>query len=150
MTRAFRRALSVVTALLLLAAFMAAPAHASSSVQMTVTASGPGPATHGSGKAAAVCAVSVADGADGVAVLDAAVDSGCLDSYRLSAFPGLGNFVDCVDSVCGGGDPLGAGCWYWAMHENGLPSEQGVDFFRASQGDVLSFAYTPWGPGVLC
>ena len=117
---------------------------------MVLNATGPGPVTHGSGQAAAACPVTVSEGADGASVLNAAVASGCIASYALESFAGLGNFVNCIDAVCSGPDPKKAGCWFWGMLENGLLTDYGVDGFRAAEGDVLSFAYVPWGPGSFC
>ncbi len=161
MTRASRRLLALAVGLSLTlgvpaasAGSMAPPSpggsRSSGAVQVVLTATGPGPVTHGSGQVTAACPVTVAEGSDGSSVLDAAVASGCLQSYDLVAFAGLGNFVNCIDSVCSGPDPNKAGCWFWGMFENGLLTEYGVDGFRAAEGDVLSFAYVPWGPGLFC
>jgi hypothetical protein len=81
-----------------------------------------------------LCNVNVPEGADGVAVFDAAIKGGCLQSYQLSHF-GSDDFVDCLDSICG--EPG----TYWAMYENGSYTSYGVRGFSANQGDELWFNY---------
>ncbi len=139
-----------VVACVALAASLAAgpPAQATSSTVVFSAAFGPSVATHTADSPAAACEVTVAGGADGAAVLDAAMASGCIDSYTVNSFD-FGTFLHCIDGVCGDADPLGAGCWYWAMHLNGMPTEYGLDGYRAADGDVLSFVFLPYGPALL-
>lgn len=141
---------SCIAAACLVAAMLGgAPPAAASDVSVVLTAAGPGPVTHSGGQAATACPLTVAENADGVAVLDAAVAAGCIGSYSTVTFGEFGRFLDCIDGVCAGGDPAGAGCWFWAMHENGLPTAYGVDGFRAADGDVLSFLLEPYGAAAL-
>lgn len=82
----------------------------------------------------AECTVNVETGADGIAVLEAAVAKRCILSYQLQTF-GNGHFVSCIDQVCG------VVATYWAMRENSSYTDYGVDGFAAASGDVLWFAY---------
>lgn len=83
------------------------------------------------------CWVTVAEGADGVAILDAAKTAGCIRSYKLENF-GWGDFVSCIDEVCG---QVGT---YWSMYENGAYTSYGVREFHSNAGDVLAFDYDEW------
>jgi len=93
------------------------------------------------------CPVTVAAGANGVAVLDAAKATGCISSYELRSFSGLGHYVSCVDGVCqttnlgspGDADGLVS---YWRYAKNGAFSDVGVDGFNAKSGDVLGLSYS--------
>jgi hypothetical protein len=90
----------------------------------------------------AACPLTVPAGADGVAVLDAAVAAHCITSYHTVSFGSLGRFVDCIDDVCG--EALGAAGTYWGMYENGAATAYGVDGFTADSGDELVFAYSAY------
>lgn len=83
------------------------------------------------------CTVSVASGADGLAVLDAATTAGCISGYETADF-GWGEFVNCIDGVCG------TDATYWRMTENGAYTLYGVSDFVADAGDELGFSYTQW------
>lgn len=83
------------------------------------------------------CAVSVANGADGLAVLAAATTAGCISGYETADF-GWGEFVNCIDGVCG------TDATYWRMTENGAYTVYGVSDFVADAGDELGFSYTQW------
>jgi hypothetical protein len=139
--RSFVRVFAAAVAAIVLVPSAASAADAT----VVLTVAGPGPGTHGSGKPAAACPLTMAEGADGLAVLDAAKSSGCIGSYTTVTFAGFGTFLQCIDGVCGGRDPRGAACWYWAMTENGVMTDYGVDGFRAGNGDVLSFTLAPYG-----
>lgn len=82
------------------------------------------------------CTVSVAAGADGVAVLSAATPS-CISGYTAPSTP-YGRYVSCIDGICE------AAVTYWRMTENGSLTGYGVDDFSANAGDVLGFSYTEW------
>lgn len=87
----------------------------------------------------AICPVSVAPGADGVAVLNAALAKGCITSYDTVSFGGK-PFLSCLDGVCQQADGL---VTFWAMFDSSpVPAEYGLAEFRADEGDELVFAYT--------
>src|SRR5688572_22547505 len=66
----------------------------------------------------ALCSVGVPAGADGVAVLDAAVEAGCILSYQAETHPQFGAFVTCINEVCGA--PAEAlGITYWKFFVDG-------------------------------
>lgn len=89
------------------------------------------------------CQVSVTEGSNGVAVLAAAVSTGCIDSYKAVSHPTFGTYISCIDGLC---DVPGT---YWAMRENCTYTDYGVDGFYANAGDELSFTYESWGHFVL-
>lgn len=91
----------------------------------------------------AACPLSVAPGSDGLAILAAAVASGCLLSYDTVTYPGFGTFVTCLDEVCGDSTAGSVGT-YWNMYDNGASAPYGVDGFSAGDGDDLTFAYQPY------
>ncbi|HEX9696566.1 MAG TPA: hypothetical protein VGB64_09685 [Actinomycetota bacterium] len=112
-----------------------APAHAATVTVAVRIAAG--------GHAAAIkdCpAVSVPAGANGGAVLTAAVAQGCIRSFQTHS---SGAYVTCIDPgatpVCEIGDGLVA---FWAVYEDGDVSETGISGFTAAQGKELAFAYT--------
>ena len=84
--------------------------------------------------AKATCLVSVSAGADGVSVLQAAVATGCISSYKLENF-GFGDYVSCIDGIC---EQVGT---YWAMYENRAYTSYGIRGFRSDHGDELWFNY---------
>lgn len=83
------------------------------------------------------CSVNVASGANGLAVLQAATSAGCISSYETADF-GWGEFVNCIDGVCG------TDATYWRMTENSVYTVYGVSDFVADAGDELGFSYTQW------
>lgn len=88
------------------------------------------------------CPVSVPAGANGIAVLNAAVAKRCIESYRTVSYP-FGVFVDCINRICGA--PAEAFyLTYWNMYENGVSTSYGVSQFVAHQNDELVFAYATW------
>lgn len=88
----------------------------------------------------AACSLFVEAGADGTAVLDAAVAAHCIVSYRATA-TSFGTYIECIDEVCAEPAAPNAGS-YWSMFENGAETGYGVDGFSAGEGDDLTFAYT--------
>lgn len=91
----------------------------------------------------ALCPVSVPAGADGVAVLDAAVEEGCIVSYDTVTDPTFGAYVTCIDEVCQA--PAEAmTITYWKLFIDGAAATQGVSFYEAGAGDELVFSYTTW------
>jgi hypothetical protein len=91
----------------------------------------------------ALCALSVPDGADGIAVLDAAVEARCIESYESQDFGELGAFVNCINHICGQFVPTPAASagTYWAFYVDGAPSQTGVSFYEASAGSEVAFVY---------
>ena len=126
-----------------LALAAAAPAHAAN-VTVTLSVSAARYARTG-----AACTLSVPAGANGIAVLDAAVAQGCLVSYDTVTYPGFGTFVTCLDQVCGNATAGSVGT-YWNMYENGVSTGYGVDAFSAASGDDLGFAYKVYCFAAVC
>jgi hypothetical protein len=124
-------------------AALATPAHAASVPVSLALSAG----THA--PTGAACALSVPAGANGLAVLDAAVAQGCLVSYDTVTYPGFGTFVTCLDEVCGNAGTGTVGT-YWNMYENGASTWYGVDGFVADAGDELGFAYQAFCFEVVC
>lgn len=123
------RKIRIIVSVALTGIFMAAsiPAGASAAVTLRVSLGD-------RSVAKAVCSVAVAEGADGVAVLDAAVAGGCIKSYKIEDF-GWGDYLACVDGVC---EQPGT---YWAMYENRVYTSYGIREFYADPGDELWFNY---------
>lgn len=125
-------------ALLALGLSWAPPAHAAG-VTLEVSA-----ANH----AAVVksCPVTVSDGANGIAVLNAAKASGCISGYTTRTFPGIGRYVACIDGICQATDGVAPEtdgfATYWEMRENGSFTSYGIDGFTADAGDRLTLTYT--------
>ncbi len=85
-----------------------------------------------------------ADGIDGIDVLDAAVASGCIDSYDKEEYAPYGYFVTCINDICGQ-FAVAAGT-YWALSENGAPSSTGASGLDLEDGDTIGFSYAAWTP----
>jgi hypothetical protein len=89
------------------------------------------------------CSVTVAQGANGAAVLSAAVSKGCIRGFTAHQ-TSLGNYLDCIDDGRNGnrcGDPYPTFLRFWAMRENCTVTDYGIDGFSAAPGDELSFTY---------
>jgi hypothetical protein len=84
------------------------------------------------------CEVAVPAGSNAGAVLDAAVDQGCLLRWTSQEYPGFGRYVDCIDLLCG------AVATYWAFYANGGYSDVGIDAYPVAEADVLRFNYEQW------
>lgn len=120
----------------------ALPAHAASvTVHLALSAGTYAPT-------GAACTLSVPAGADGVAVLDAAVAAHCIVSY-VAVPSSFGTYVACIDEVCGTAVTSGTG-GYWNMYENGVSTGYGVDGFAAANGDELGFAYQAYCFDAFC
>lgn len=133
----FRISKRIALAMLMVAAIgVAVPAHAAT-VSMTLRI-----AAGGNPGAVKTCPVSVPAGANGKAVLDAAVASRCITSYQTNSG---GAYLTCIDPgaapVCEVGDGL---VTFWAIYVDGRTAEQGILGFSAAQGRQLTFAYTSW------
>lgn len=124
------RSLPVFLAIALLLA--AVPAHGQGGVTITLDVDALG-LDH------KTCDVVVLAGSDAAAVLDAAVESGCLLSWSGTQYS-FGRFVDCIDEVCGNGAAIFAGT-YWSLSVNGEEASYGVDGYQAVHGDVIGFDY---------
>jgi hypothetical protein len=122
-------------------ALTAIPAHAAN-VSVTLRISPAAPASPVEIKS---CAVSVPALADGIAVLDAAKASHCIDSYETVQF-GEGAFITCIDDLCGLPNGTGLGVdsliTFWMMSVNKTIVNYGVNQYRAHASDVLEFSYT--------
>lgn len=114
-------------------------------VSITFTATG----TNGSADTHAVCELTVADDADGVDVLDTAVEHECIGSYATESHPDFGTFVTEIDGVEDGAGALGVNCFFWVYFVNGAPATTGVDGYDASDGDVVSWVLEPFGSPVI-
>lgn len=136
--RLFLEALSVA-----LIVGLVAPAHAANVTVLVSVVYTRDPGPHQASGAA--CAVSVAENADGLAVLSAAKSAGCIRSYTTITFPGFGTFIDCISDVCGVEDPDDF-YWYWGIHLNLVPTAFGVDGYRAHNADHLMFLYQVFPP----
>lgn len=88
------------------------------------------------------CAVALDVPATAAEVLDAAVATGCLESWEAEETPGLGRYVTCIDDTCA---PLGT---YWAFYLNEAQAQGGVDNTNgkaaAGAGDVVEFVLSDW------
>ncbi len=137
-----QRVFRSISVLAVLTLFTAAPAHAAT-VPVTF---GISVGTHA--PTSALCELSVAAGTDGLVVLEAAVDAGCIQSYHAQGPTEFGYYVDCINEVCA--DSVSTlYLTYWGMFENGKATSYGVSGFRAAAGDELTFAYTTWAPCLL-
>lgn len=125
--------------------FTGPKAHAAGSVTVVLTTTG----ANGDAETAAACELDVPQGADGVALFDAAVADGCIDSYRTQTHPQFGTLVTCVDGVCDGADAFGVNCLFWVWFENGTFPPYGVDGYTADDGDVVSWVLEPFGSPAL-
>lgn len=90
----------------------------------------------------AACPVTVPEGANGLAVLDAAVAKRCIVSYKAETYS-FGAFISCINEVCGA-PPEALWLTYWEMAVDGVCSTYGVSDFRAAEGKQLTFSYTTW------
>jgi hypothetical protein len=133
--------LRVVLGAALLSALSLVPAHAANvSVSLNVDLGYP-PATANKD----ACSVSVAEGANGLAVLDAAKAKGCISAYETVVFSGK-HYVSSIDGIAQVADGL---VTYWRMTVNGAYVCYGADDFVAAGGKGLEFAYAPGASFVL-
>lgn len=123
----------IMIAAILAVAASVAPAHAAQ-VQVTLDLSALEPVAR---VEYAKCGVSVAANSDGIAVLEAAKNTGCIDSYEITA-TSFGPYVSCIDGICD------SAATYWRMTVDGQYSLVGVADFKATAGKVLGFSYTQW------
>lgn len=90
------------------------------------------------------CDVSVPAGSNGLAVLDAAVESGCIESYATEEFPPYGAYVSCVNQVCGDGTS-GLFLTYWLVYVDGVCASEGISSLTfPGDGDTLGLNYETW------
>lgn len=71
-------------------------------------------------------------------LLDAAVTSGCLDSWAAEEYEGFGRYVQCIDDVCG------TDLTYWAFYVGDAYATKGIDTTIVADGGVYGFDYTQW------
>lgn len=93
--------------------------------------------------ALASCDVDVPAGADGAAVLDAAVANGCILEWTAGSYPGLGRYVTSIDHVS---EELGT---YWSFVVDGEYASYGIDLYHAEQGSTIRFAYDQYATYLL-
>lgn len=99
------------------------------------------------------CPVSVPAGADGAALLDAAVASGCILSWSAVEYS-FGSFVTCINDVCShdageyAAPAAGLEGTFWALSENLHLTSYGIDGVRADEGDVVGFTYEDYYGGL--
>lgn len=80
------------------------------------------------------CAVDVPQGADGIDVLDAAQDEGCILSYE-TVDTSFGPYLKCVNGIC---DSVAT---YWCLYYDGEPAHVGLTGFDAGTNDELVVSY---------
>lgn len=99
-----------------------------------------------------LCPVSVPAGANGAAVLDAAVAARCITSWHGIDY-GFDTFVDCIDGVCGHDtgevDPSlqyfeGT---YWEFSVNEHSASTGIGGYHAADLDIFGFTYQDYLAG---
>ena len=81
------------------------------------------------------CAVQVPAHGNAGDALDAAVESGCLDSWTADSFEGFGRYVSSIDGRAEDGT------FYWVFSENGATASYGIDAATLAEGDVFDFRY---------
>lgn len=92
------------------------------------------------------CQLTLPAGADGVAVLDAAVAAGCIDGYTLTPF-GNDVFLECVDGagpkpeICTVCPPPFLACAYWALYYDGFYASEGLRGFHAGEERELGLSF---------
>lgn len=84
------------------------------------------------------CDVTVPEGSDAAAVLDAAVASDCISEWSWSSFEGFGRYVTSIDHL------PGLVATYWAFYVNGAYADVGIDAYSAREGDTVRFNYEQW------
>jgi len=85
------------------------------------------------------CTVTVSTGANGLAVLDAAVADGCIDSYDTATFPGFGEYVTCINDICE------AVVTFWALYVDDEFATKGVSSLSfPSDGSAMGLSYEQW------
>jgi hypothetical protein len=133
------RAKAIILACVTIAALAAVVPAQASNVTVVLTVNY-GPRTGIQSASAAACPVSVAEGANGLAVLDAGIGAGCIVSYATGFG---GGYVTCISGVCEGRLVASAPiCSYWAVLDNGTDAfNGGVLAFHADNGDVLAFSF---------
>lgn len=126
-----------------LAAFAVAPAQAAGSVEVTLDVSLADDSINHAG-----CRLSVPAGSDGFNVLDAAVSTGCIDSYDVVDYGPNARYLTCVDGICGQDAPtwllpapqVFAGTT-WTFTIDDTYSNQGLDTYTVGAGDEVGLTY---------
>ena len=130
-----------------IAAFATVPAHAVGPVTVTLDVSlGDDVADY------AVCDVAVPAGSDGFVVLDAAIASGCIDSYDAIDFGGAyGRFLTCIDGICGQDAPTWAlpvpvayAGTTWNFTIDDAFASVGLETYEVHAGDEVGLTYAPY------
>lgn len=151
----------VILATLPLLAFLATPVQAGDPITVHLTINASLTAPYDEPAFTASCDLQVADGADGSAVLDAAVAADCIGGWDFTTHPDFGRFLtgitkegltDSTDArdngvrfVCGafpppnpGGEPVYS-FWGFGLNLGGSPT--GLDDYEAADDDKVSFHY---------
>src|SRR2546428_1357163 len=136
-----RRLIPIALVALSLAAFSPARSAANVTVVLSVDY---GARAGAQSTGSAACPLSVPQGSDGIAVLNAAVANRCISSYSTTFG---GGYITCVSGVCEG--RLNAAvpvCAYWAIISTDVNAmNNGILAFSADNGDVLELSYgAPW------
>lgn len=155
------RTLIIAAALFTLALPATATAQDTATVELTVQThltdtAGLAPASYDPAPATAHCQLALPTGSDGGALLDAAQDEGCIDSWAAcqggwSAECELGEdgqgdrFVVEIDNLRAPGLTclaFSAGvCDWWEHRVNGQTASYGIDGYHAQDGDHVEWVY---------
>ncbi|PIN71841.1 hypothetical protein COV21_04035 [Candidatus Woesearchaeota archaeon CG10_big_fil_rev_8_21_14_0_10_45_5] len=57
-------------------------------------------------------------------------------NVTISGYPGLGEFVKCIDSVCSNSE------YFWAFYINNQSASLGAGSYLLKDGDVVEFRYS--------
>jgi len=137
------RKLAVLAAVALATLGIAHPARATTTVHLTVDLGAPG------GVEEAECEVTVASNANGIDVLEAAIDDDCIDTYDTEPFS-EGEYVSCINDICEQPEDFPVVSWLIYL-EDGSFAPFGVEELSfPTDGDTLSFAYEAWPVHAPC
>ncbi len=113
--------------------------------QVTLIVSGeqvfPFDVLHDASATSASCVVTVDTGTNGGDILDQAVDHDCIESWDYDVFGDDGRFVSAIDGLRGHCPAWPLLCSFWRFDINGSPSDTGIDFYSATEGDQIEFHY---------
>jgi hypothetical protein len=94
------------------------------------------------------CDVSVPEGSNGIAVLDAAVASQCISSYQ-KVDTQFGPKVTCINDVCEAPDAT-LNVVYWAIYVDSGYAQVGAGSLAfPADGSSLRFSYETWVTGLV-
>ena len=84
------------------------------------------------------CVETVLAGSTVAQLLDAAVASGCIDSWTYAEYPGFGRYVTSIDGI------PEAVATYWAFYIDGAYAQTGIDVTLVEDGHTYTFDYEQW------